>query len=129
METSSVGKSVRIEGALSGAEDLFFDGTLRGTIQLPKNRLTLGVNSRTEAAIEAKHLVLAGVLEGEIHGTETVDFRSTAHFIGKLQCRRLSIEEGATVKTHIDMLRETESIPAPAPSGAGPQAQLAIDLS
>ncbi|MEO8724635.1 MAG: polymer-forming cytoskeletal protein [Acidobacteriaceae bacterium] len=136
MEASSIGKSVRIEGALSGAEDLLFDGTLHGTVQLPRNRLTLGPNSHTEAAIEVKHLALAGTLEGDIQGAESVEFRSTARFTGKLQCRRLSIEEGAMVKAQIDMLRDAaEPTPASAAStsasttqSAASPAQLAIKL-
>lgn len=136
MEASSLGKSVRIEGALSGAEDLLFDGTLHGTVQLPRNRLTLGPNSRTEASLEVKHLVLAGSFEGDVHGAETVDLRSTARFTGKLQCRRISIEEGATVKAKIDMQRENaEATPASAASAslstaqsAASPAQLAIKL-
>jgi cytoskeletal protein CcmA (bactofilin family) len=128
VDASSFGKSARIEGALSGAEDLFFDGELRGTIRLPQNRLTLGINSRVNAAVEAKHVVVAGALAGDIRGAESVEIRRTASFTGKLNCRRVSIEEGATVKSEIDMLGENVKSSQEA-RHAGPNEQLAISLS
>jgi cytoskeletal protein CcmA (bactofilin family) len=41
---ANIGKSVSIKGELSGNEDIYVDGQLDGSIQLPANSVTVGPN-------------------------------------------------------------------------------------
>src|SRR5438270_1926105 len=44
MEQATIGRSLVIKGEISGAESLFVDGRIEGTINIPENRVTIGRN-------------------------------------------------------------------------------------
>ena len=49
-----VGRSVVLEGDLSGDEDLTIEGRVKGRIDLPGHQLTVGANGHIEAEVHAK---------------------------------------------------------------------------
>ena len=52
-EKASIGKSIVINGELSGSEDLTIEGHVEGTIQLRDHVLTIGPNGKIKAQITA----------------------------------------------------------------------------
>jgi cytoskeletal protein CcmA (bactofilin family) len=124
VDASNFSKDVQIVGEIAGVEDVSFDGTLKGSVHLPQHRFALGVNGRANANILARQIVVAGAVEGELRASELIELRSSARFTGKLQCRRLSIEDGAQVVGAVETVREQVK------SKQEPDtAQLAISLS
>ena len=98
-----IGKSVTIRGDVSGKEDLFMDGIVEGTIALPESRLTVGPNARGLADVDARDVVIFGSVEGNLHATGRVELRESAVVKGDIFAARLSIEENASIKGHVDM--------------------------
>ena len=43
-EQATIGRSIVIKGEVSGAETLYVDGRIEGTINMPESRVTVGRN-------------------------------------------------------------------------------------
>src|SRR5262249_48733209 len=95
LQFAHLGKSVSVKGDITGTEDVYVDGQVEGTIQLPGSSLTIGPNGRVHASITAKNLIVGGSLDGNIQVTERTEFRRTAVVNGDVQSKRIAIEEGA----------------------------------
>jgi cytoskeletal protein CcmA (bactofilin family) len=105
-----IGRSVTIRGEVSGKEDLYMDGIVEGTISLPESRLTVGPNARVLADIEARDVVIHGLIEGNIRASGRIELRDTAIVKGDIAAERLSIEENATIKGKV-ALSDTPALP------------------
>lgn len=111
---ANIGKSVSIKGELSGNEDIYVDGQLDGSIQLPGNSVTVGPNGRVKADITARNLTIGGTLDGNVRASERTELRKTAVVNGDVQTRRIAIEEGAYFKGKLEILTETKASASPA---------------
>jgi cytoskeletal protein CcmA (bactofilin family) len=98
-----IGRSVTIRGELSGREDLYMDGVVEGTIALPESRLTVGPNARVMADIEARDVVVYGLVEGNIRAAGRIELRESAVVRGDIAAERLSIEENASIKGRVEL--------------------------
>jgi len=105
-----IGKSVTIRGALAGKEDLYMDGVVEGTIALPESRLTVGPNARVMADVDAREVVIFGVVEGNLSASGLVELRASAVVKGDILAARLSIEENASIKGRVDMLETMAAV-------------------
>src|SRR6185369_6858810 len=76
-EKASIGKSIVINGELSGSEDLTVEGRVDGKIELRDHVLTVGSNGRIKAQISAKAIVVLGQVTGNLNATERVDIKET----------------------------------------------------
>jgi len=115
---ANIGKSLSIKGELSGNEDIYVDGQLDGSIQLPGNNVTVGPNGRVKADITAKNLTVGGTLDGNVHASERTELRKTAVVNGDVQTRRIAIEEGAYFKGKLEILGEAKASPVTAVAAA-----------
>lgn len=116
---ANIGKSVSINGELSGSEDIYVDGQLEGSIQLPGNSVTVGPNGRVKANITAKNLTVGGTLDGNVHASERTELRKTAVVNGDVQTRRIAIEEGAYFKGKLEILGEPKAATPASAAAAG----------
>lgn len=98
-----IGKSVTIRGELSAREELFLDGNLEGTVNLPENRLTIGANARIKADLNAGDVVIYGLVDGNIRATGRIELRDSAVVTGDIIAERLSIEENARMKGKVEL--------------------------
>ena len=96
-----IGKSVVVRGDISGKEDLYLDCDIEGTINLPENQLTIGLDARIVADVTVSDLVVFGRLPGNVHPTGRVDLRQSASLTGDIVAGRLSIEESAILKGRV----------------------------
>jgi cytoskeletal protein CcmA (bactofilin family) len=126
-DSTVIGKSVTIRGELSASEDLYLDGEIQGTISLPGNRLTIGPNSRVQADVNVRDVIIFGRLEGNIHAVGRVELRQSAVMLGDVTASRLAIEENASVKGRIE-ITGTAAAPKHEPAAAIPQTAPAAPL-
>ena len=101
-----IGKSVSIKGQLSGSEDLFLDGEVEGSIDLPGQTLTVGPSGRVRAQISAKTVIVHGNVTGNVRGSDKVELKNTAVLSGDIVTRRIAIDDGAFFKGGIDIQKE-----------------------
>jgi cytoskeletal protein CcmA (bactofilin family) len=106
-----IGRSMKIRGEFSGTDDLLVDGEIDGVIRLAASRLTVRAEGIVRAMVLAQDVVVLGRIEGEIRATGRVELRSGAIVVGDVFAGRLSMEDGAVLRGHVDPARATEPLP------------------
>lgn len=114
--STHIGKSVTIQGELTGTEDLFLDGSFKGSVNLPESRLTIGPNAHVAAEVHVRDLIAFGAIDGNVIANGRIELRQSAIVQGDIVAARLSIEEGAIIRGRIELKGHTASAAAaPAP--------------
>jgi cytoskeletal protein CcmA (bactofilin family) len=103
MDQAHIGRSLVIKGEVTGAESLFIDGRVEGTINFPDNRVTIGRNGNVTANITAKELVIMGKVQGNVECADRLDIRSEGVLSGDVITHRISVEEGAILKGGVEV--------------------------
>jgi cytoskeletal protein CcmA (bactofilin family) len=101
-----LGRTVALQGQLSGNEDLLIEGQFEGTVSLEDHCLTVGTEGQVKAEIRARQVVIHGSVTGNISARDKIEIRRTGHVVGDLLAAAIAIEEGAYFKGSIDILRE-----------------------
>jgi len=123
---AAIGKSVMIKGQIFSREDLYLDGEIEGTVEVPEHRLTIGPHGRLQAGVKAREVVVLGSVNGNVEAGERIDIRKDARLVGDIKTGRIIIEDGAYFKGSIDIVREPAKPappvrpPAPPPASAPP---------
>jgi cytoskeletal protein CcmA (bactofilin family) len=110
-EPASFGKSIVIDGELSGSEDLTFEGHVDGKIELRNHVLTIGSNGRITAQVAAKSIIVLGHVTGNLIATEKVDIRESGSVEGDVVAPRVAIADGSHFRGSIDMQRKEPPVP------------------
>ena len=93
-----------IKGELSASEDITFDGTFEGSIDLPQHRFVAGKNARVNASVSAKSVAVDGHLDGHI-AADAVTISPNAVVNGSIVSQTLSVNEGANVNISVNTER------------------------
>lgn len=94
----------RIEGDIDAEDDLFVDGEVDGNVIAPNHKLYIGPNANVKANIQAKNVVLAGNLEGNIEASDRVELRGKCTLMGDVRSARILIEYGAFIKGAVEVV-------------------------
>ena len=100
---AAIGPTIRIRGDLSGDEDLLVQGTVEGTIDLPKNLVIIGQDGQVNAIVNARTVEVEGKVEGDLRANEQVVLRRSGQVRGNITAPRVTIEDGCRFKGSIDM--------------------------
>lgn len=98
-----IGPSIKINGDLRGNENLLIEGEVEGSIDLPKNTVTVGSTGKVKATIKAGVIIVEGRVEGDLHGSEQIEVRQSGNVLGNIVAPRVGLEDGAQFKGNIDM--------------------------
>lgn len=101
--TTVLGKSVTIRGEIIGAEELYVDGKVEGTITLTESRLTIGPSADVHADLNVHDVVVLGRCEGNVLATGRVEVRQNGIVLGNITAARLSIEESSIVRGKVSL--------------------------
>src|SRR5437899_9170017 len=107
-ELASIGKSIVINGELSGSEDLTIEGRVDGKIELRDHVLTVGSNGRIKAQVSAKAIVVLGQVTGNLNATEKVDIKESGSVEGDSVAPRVAIADGSHFRGSIDMQKKDQ---------------------
>jgi cytoskeletal protein CcmA (bactofilin family) len=138
MEQATIGRSLVIKGEVSGAESLYIDGRIEGTILMKDNRVTIGRNGSVAANISAREVVIMGKVTGNIDCSDRLDIRSEGSLVGDVVTPRISVEDGAMLKGSIQVKtaeikqekQQSQAKPeAPKPPASEPPKALAATAS
>ena len=104
MQETSIGKSMKIKGKITGDQDLLIDGRVEGKIFLKGHKLSIGANGRVTATIrDAKAVVVGGEMIGNISANDKVEITSTGTMRGDIKAPRVVLADGAQYRGLIDM--------------------------
>jgi cytoskeletal protein CcmA (bactofilin family) len=106
---AAIGKSVIIKGQILSREDLYLDGEMEGTVEVPEHRLTIGPHAKLAAGIRAREVVVLGSVNGNVEASEKLDIRKDARLVGDIKTGGIIIEDGAYFKGSIDIVRAAEA--------------------
>lgn len=103
--TTYIGKSLLINGEVSGLEPIHIEGRVEGAISLPGSHLSIGRDGKVMSTVHAGEVILRGSVHGSLTARDRVEIRSGASLIGDVAAQRVSIEDGAYFQGSIDMRR------------------------
>lgn len=101
---------LEIAGEITGSEDMQIDGSVDGTIVLPRHKLTVGGSGHLNCNVDAREVSVYGTVVGNIRATDLIEIKKDASVTGDIRAARVSIEDGAHFKGYVDM----ERLPVPA---------------
>jgi len=110
---AAIGKSVIIKGQILSREDLYLDGEMEGTVEVPDHRLTIGPHAKLQAGIRAREVVVLGSVNGNVEAGEKIDIRKDARLTSDIKTGGIIIEDGAYFKGSIDIVRAEAKAAAP----------------
>jgi cytoskeletal protein CcmA (bactofilin family) len=117
---------VEIEGELTFAEELLFDGKLKGEI-LSDGHLTVGRSARIEGDIVTKTVTVHGTVTGNITVTDRCELKASSTLTGDLKASRILIEEGATFIGKSEVSMSKTAIKTDVTRGIKPAASPALE--
>lgn len=118
-----IGKSVVVKGQLFSREDLYVDGEIEGSVDMPESRLTVGPNGKVTASIKAREIVVVGTIHGNVEALEKIEIRKDAKLVGDIKTVRIVIEDNAFFKGSVDIVRPEAKPQAAARAAAAAPAE------
>ena len=101
-----ISPSMRIEGEIEGRGDIVVDGRVQGSIKLGEHSVTVGANGEVEASVEAREVIVHGVLKGVVSGCDRIQISKTGTVEGEVAAGRIAVEDGAVFRGKIEIVRQ-----------------------
>lgn len=102
-QAAYIGKSLSIEGTITGSDDLVIEGRVKGSIKLSDNMLTIGSNGVVEADVEAKEIRVQGKLNGATKARDRIEIGKTGSVEGEVTTSRIAVEDGAVFRGSVNI--------------------------
>jgi cytoskeletal protein CcmA (bactofilin family) len=102
MADTLIGKSITIDGEISGDESVIVEGTVKGRISLDAS-VTIANGAVVEADVETEEVEISGHVTGNIVAGQRVEIKADGRMVGDIKSPRILIADGAGFKGHIDM--------------------------
>jgi cytoskeletal protein CcmA (bactofilin family) len=137
-----IGPETRVAGEVRGDEDVVVHGRIEGRVALTAE-LTVEEGAILQADVEAKVVLISGVVVGNVSASDSVRLTPKARVVGDLTAPRVIIEAGAAYRGRLEMgevalgeARETRAtsrrtsdrevaVPAKAPPRVAPPSRVA----
>lgn len=102
-----IGAGTTIAGDLEFTGGLHIDGSVKGTVKATESNasLTLSQQGRLEGEVHAPHIVLDGVVEGDLYAAEKLELAGNARIHGNVYYNLIEIAVGAEVNGQL--IRQT----------------------
>lgn len=102
-----IGAGTTIAGDLEFTGGLHIDGSVKGTVKATESNasLTLSQQGRLEGEVHAPHIVLDGVVEGDLYAIEKLELAGNARIHGNVYYNLIEIAVGAEVNGQL--IRQT----------------------
>jgi cytoskeletal protein CcmA (bactofilin family) len=107
--SACLGSTIVVKGEITADEDLQIDGKVEGNISLRGHRLTVGRTAQLDSEINAREVVVYGNAAGNLRARDRVEIKKDGQVIGDITTTRISIEDGAYFKGHIEIERAQPS--------------------
>ena len=101
---SLVSENIRIEGELSGEENILINGRVIGSIKL-NGDIVIGSTGIVEAEITGNTIIIQGRVKGNVTARSHLEIQSTGKMIGDITARSIDIKEGSTFEGRSRMLK------------------------
>lgn len=103
-----LGANSTLRGDLKSQANVRLDGTFEGNLEIEGNVL-VGETGKVTADINAKNVVIAGAVRGNVSGNK-VQLLRTSRVWGDISAAAITTEEGAFIDGKITMIRHDASL-------------------
>lgn len=117
---SLVSENIRIEGELSGEENILINGRVIGSIKL-NGDIVIGSTGIVEAEIVGNTIIIQGRVKGNVIARSHLEIQSTGKMIGDISARSIDIKEGSTFEGRSRMIKPDASRTASPVKQTSPQ--------
>lgn len=100
--STTIGRNIQVDGRISGEEDLRIEGRVDGAISLTET-LYVDAEGVVVATVEARDVVVSGILLGDVTATNSVHLAAGAKLVGNISTPRLIIADGAAFRGDVEM--------------------------
>ena len=107
-----IGKTIKIEGSISGQADLHVEGEIEGKIELAENSLTIGPNGNATADVVARDVQVQGRLSGRVRAGDRIAIAKTGSVDGEVTTSRIAVEDGAIFRGSINLEKKGKAATA-----------------
>jgi cytoskeletal protein CcmA (bactofilin family) len=97
-----IGAGIHVNGRVSGEEDLRVEGRVEGSVNLSET-LHIAAQGIVVAQVEARDVVVSGVVVGNVTATDSVTLNPGAKLIGDIAAPRIIIADGAAFRGNVAM--------------------------
>jgi cytoskeletal protein CcmA (bactofilin family) len=105
---SRISSGIRIKGEISGNDDLYIDGQAEGQFSFPQSKVIVGPNGKVKANIEAREIVVEGIVTGDLKASANVQLGGSSRVQGSLITPRIAIDDGARLRGKVEMTRAVD---------------------
>jgi cytoskeletal protein CcmA (bactofilin family) len=93
---SLVGKGAFFRGDIELSGQFRVDGGFKGSVKT-KSRVIIGAEGRAECDVEARVVIVGGVLKGQVYATERVEILPGGVVIGDIHAPKLIADKNVTL--------------------------------
>jgi cytoskeletal protein CcmA (bactofilin family) len=97
-----IGPDTRVAGEIRGDEDVLVQGRVEGRVALT-SVLTIEDGAIVQADVEARVILISGVVVGNVSASESVRLTDKARVVGDLSSPRVVVEAGAAYRGRLEM--------------------------
>jgi cytoskeletal protein CcmA (bactofilin family) len=105
-----LGPTIVVKGEITSDEDLQIDGRVEGPVSLRGHRLTVGRSGQLSSEVTAREVIVYGNVSGNLRARDRVEIKKDGRVIGDIATARISIEDGAYFKGHIEIEHTQSSV-------------------
>ena len=102
-KSAVIGTDIEIFGDVKASADMKINGHIKGSIVERSHNVEIGDSGKVRANISAKMVIVSGVVEGNIAGSEKVLISRTGRVQGNIVAPRVQLEDGALFRGSIEM--------------------------
>ncbi len=128
---TTIGPNIKVEGLISGDEDLTIFGRVDGTLNINAN-VVIAENGQVHGTLIANEVIIRGHVQGTINASNLLVLEESARVVADIETASLRMEAGAQMSGDVVMDLEGEvparkaskpsaSTPQPAPPKAKPK--------
>ncbi|MEE8495644.1 MAG: polymer-forming cytoskeletal protein [Xanthomonadales bacterium] len=103
IKSAVIGLDIEITGDVKASANIKINGHIKGSIVESSHNVEIGESGKVNANISAKIVIVAGLVEGNIAGSEKVLISKTGSVRGNIVAPRVQLEDGALFRGSIEM--------------------------
>ena len=107
--SSQIRPGLRVNGEISGNEDLLVEGSVNGPVNLGDGVLTVGDTGNVKGDVTAREVIVLGSVTGNIEARDRVEIRPSGSITGDIVTSRIVIDDGARCKGAIEVGRGAQA--------------------
>ncbi|MFZ5945020.1 MAG: bactofilin family protein [Bacillota bacterium] len=92
-----IGSGTHFQGVITSQGTVRVDGSFTGEIKI-QGDLVIGESGVLEANIDARNILVAGEIKGNVHAKGKVEITPSGKVLGDIKVKNLIIDEGAQFK-------------------------------